>query len=623
MALNYGTHTVELPETRIHMRKRNEKRFELMHNAGYSELVSILTANRAGGISTQALFKPSLSGLDVTRLKDVDKSSERIGRAVANNETIALCVDFDVDGISSGVVMHQALTKYIGVPEDKVKIYVNNRLGIGYGFNTDALSAILKDDVKNPPTLLITADQGSNDNATVKEYHAFMTSKGIEGADVIVTDHHHIDEKTQASDAYAFVNPQRPDCEFEDKTICGCVVALFVMVAARKYMVDKGIVPKSTPRLTPLLTYASMATVADCVSLKSNYNRCIIKSGLRDLNLGSLPAWEVIKKASKGKVTTDVVGFTVAPRFNADSRTGGDGMTAVRFFLAKTFDEAQMYWDMLGVRNDTRKDEERKMLEDAMIEASRQYYEDEKRGLVIYLPKGNHGVHGIVASRIKDQFNTPTIIFSPVDLDEKECPNKRLTCSARSVEPLDILESAERIKHEDDFGFTCGGHPAALGGKLLKKHLKKFSVKFDEYVKEQAKDRGLVDNFFNPYVEIDHLIQGNELSWLRDDSVITEIDKLVPYGQKFPAPVFGVNGKIDWLKERGDMNQHLSIRFVDSRGSAHYAIMFNYTRNSAYGKLRIGQDYTFAVSLSFDDFRGEGVSILIQAVSQGMNSIYR
>lgn len=622
MALKYGSHSIELPPTRIHMRKRNEKRFEQMHNAGYSELLSILTANRAGGISRQALFKPSMSGLDVMRLKDVEKAAERIGRAVANKETIALCVDFDVDGISSGVVMHQALTKYIGVPEEKVKIYVNNRLGIGYGFNTDALSAILKDDINNLPTLLITADQGSNDNETVKEYNAFMQSRGIVGADVIVTDHHHIDEKTQAVDAYAFVNPQRPDCDFEDKTICGCVVALFVMVAARKYMTDNDIIPQSTPRLTPLLTYASMATIADCVSLKSNYNRCIIKSGLRDLNEGALPAWEVIKKTCKGKVTTDVVGFTVAPRFNADSRTGGDGMTAVNFFLAKTVDEAQMYWDMLGVRNDTRKDEERKMLEDAMLEASRQYYEEKRRGLVIYLPNGNHGVHGIVASRIKDQFNTPTVIFSPVDLGEKEGPNKRLTCSARSVEPLDILNSAERIKNEDNVGFTCGGHPAALGGKLLKKHLKKFSDKFDEYIKEQAEVRGLADEFFNPCVEIDHLIQGNELSWLRDDSVIAEIDKLVPYGQKFPAPIFGVNGKIDWLKECGDMKQHLRIRFIDSRGSAHYAIMFNYTRNSAYGKLRIGQDYTFAVTLSFDDFRGEGVSLLIQAVSLGMNAIY-
>jgi len=610
---------VRLPDTRIVMRKRNPQRFEQMKNAGYSELVSILTANRAGGITRQAIFEPTMKSMNMWRLKDMDKATARIAQAIQNEETIALCVDFDVDGISSGVVMFLALIEYLGVREDRVRIHVNNRLGIGYGFNKDALESILKRDIDNPPTLVITADQGSNDNATVKEYLAYMKSRGYDDASVVITDHHHIDKELMVVDAEAFVNPQREDCEFEDDTICGCMVALLTMAATREHMVEKGMLPESTPRLTPLLTYASMATIADCVSLKSNYNRFIIRKGLSDLNKGVIPAFEVIRSTKKGLVDTDVVGFTVAPRFNADSRTGGDGMTAVRFFLSKTVEEAQKYWDKLGVRNDKRKDEERKMVEDSLVQASEQYYDKGRRGLVIYLPNGNHGVHGIVASRIRDRFNCPTIIFSPVDLDEKESGSKRLTCSARSAEPVNILQACEWIRDEMDLGFACGGHPAALGGKLLMRHLEEFSLAFDEQIKEQVARLGFEDSFFVPGVEVDHMIQGADLSWLRDESVLHEIGKVAPFGQKFPAPVFAVNGTIDWMKEIGDAKQHLSIRFVDSRGGKHFAVMFNYTKSNMYGRLLMNKDYTFALTLSFDDFRGEGVSLQVQAVTEGFN----
>ena len=286
------------------------------------------------------------------------------------------------------------------------------------------------------------------------------------------------------------------------------------MVVTREALIEKrealGIEGEIKP-ITPLITYACMATIADCVSLKSEINRFIIRKGKHDINNGTLPALEVIReniKAPGTLITTTDIAFSLAPRINADSRTGGDGTTSINFLLSKTVSEARENWAKLTKRNDNRKDEEKIMLNEALVQASSQYYDEGRRGLVLFLPKGNHGIHGIVASRIKERFNCPTIIFSPNNLEDPDSPSRLLSGSGRSVEGFAI--DSVLLKMQTTMDFKFGGHPMALGAKVKQKILKKFASLFDDLVKKQAESKGYTDTFFYPTVMIDHILQSEE-----------------------------------------------------------------------------------------------------------------
>ena len=619
--------SVKLPKPRISIRDRNEKIYQKMRDMGKSNIVAVIAANRVtAGDNIEALFKPSLGGLNLHLMKDIDKASDRISQAIIDGETIALCVDFDVDGISSGVVLYLALTQYMGCPPEKVRIHVNNRLKAngGYGFNKGALEDILKHDPSDIPTLLITADQGSNDNETVKQYISFMKKKGVENASVIISDHHHIQEDLGCKDAYAFVNPQRKECQFPDKTICGCVVALFMMVMTREALNEKrealGI-KEMAPPITPLITYACMATIADCVSLKSEINRFIIRKGKHDINHGTLPALKVIRENIKtpgSLITTTDIAFSLAPRINADSRTGGDGTTSINFLLSKTVEEARKYWEMLTKRNNNRKDEEKIMLNEALKQASKAYYDDAKRGLVLFLPEGNHGIHGIVASRIKERFNCPTIIFSPNNLKDIPSETRLLSGSGRSVDGIVIDSILSEMQKEIKFKF--GGHTMALGAKVKQSDLEAFSLAFDNLVKKQAKQKGFEDTFFYPFVKIDHILQTTDLKWLKGLDILSELNTLDPFGQRFEQPCFGLNVRVVSFSLIGANKNHVRVKFQDTSGTQHEAMYFNYTTSPIYGTLKIGDSYTFAVDLQYNDFY-KRLGMIIQAIEEGYNGV--
>lgn len=639
MNIKIGGTKIQVPFPELRFRERNQRVFNaaLEHlneevqdeDAEYNTLVSVLVANRTKRWTpqkSQDLFRPSLKNMDFWKLKDIQPAVERIAAAKERNEAIALVTDFDVDGISSAVVMFLALTEYMGFDESKVKIRVNNRNVFGYGFNELALNHVLENSKDDLPTLLITADQGSNDNKTIDLYKKTMTEKGFDYADVIVTDHHQINEGSHCDSAAAFINPQRPDDEFGDATICGCVVALLLMSAAREHLISKSLLDKDAPRLTPLLTYASLATIADCVSLESGYNRCIVRRGLNDINREVIPAWTVLKRKLKkpfDQVNAMDLGFTLGPAINADSRTGGDGSDAVNFLLAKNVDDATRYYEALKSRNDRRKEIDLAMQEAAIAEASKQYYKG-IRGIVVYLPSGVHGIHGIVASRVKERFHCPVFIFSPKDVSEKDHPEKRITASGRSIDYVHLQSIViNRVSKHLELG--GGGHSAAMGVNIAMKDLELFREKFDKYVKEAAEENKLPENYFEPHVLLDHIFQKDELKWFDNDRILYHITRLEPYGQRFEAPVFGINATVMNSRPFGkgvNENAHLNVEIRDDSGREHNVVIFHYSREPWVRDLAIGHAYTFAVKLSYDNYRKK---IGMQAVmaSSGVNSVKR
>jgi single-stranded-DNA-specific exonuclease len=621
---------VKSPTVQMKLRKQDPSVLEKVRALGEPEIVSIIAANRlTPSDDIPSMLRPSLKDVadKLMHMKDLNKAAERVSQAILNDEVIALCVDFDVDGISSGVVLKSALVEYFGAKEENIRLHVNKRLEFGYGFNPKALDVILQYDVDNPPTLLITADQGSNDNAQTLSYKKYMKSRGVENCDVIITDHHEINTDDAGRDAFAFVNPQQKDCNFYDKTICGCVVALFLCVQTRLYL-EKHYQEigsdKKVPRIEGLIPFACMATIADCVSLRSEINRFIIRYGKSALQKGIIPAFKVIKdniSTPDQIISTKDIAFSLAPRINADSRTGGDGMTAVNFLMAKTEEDAIYYFERLTKRNNRRKDEEKAMLKEALVQASHQYYEEGKRAFTIYLPDGNHGIHGIVASRIKERFNCPVIMFAPVDRESEDNQSRELSASGRSIDGIHINEVLQDMK-DDGMPFVFGGHKMALGvKKLLVSGLPEFAEAFDKGVKEQALEKGFdLEEDFKPFVLVDHVLGKDLLPSLRSMNVLEVLNKLDPYGQKFDAPVFALNVKVVRFELKGQNKEHVKIKFKDSTGFTFDSMYFQYASSPIYGTLLNGGEYTLAVELGYDSFY-KRLGIQIQAMTEGYNNI--
>lgn len=420
---------MSIPTPVIKQRLTNEDLYKkALNEKGVTSLQAKIIANRdlPEGTDIHGFMNPSLSNIPpVSMLKDIQKAGNRIADAIIAEEDICLACDFDVDGISSAAVMYKAIVDLFGYNKpNKVTVCISNRMKEGYGFNAGVVERIL---MKDPiPSLVVTADQGSSNQAEIKQFidetrriaseRKTKTQRITREADVIVSDHHEIPTSGGPESAYAFVNPQRLDDEYPDKTICGCTVAMFVMASVRQALIKKGHLDSSAPTIKPLMAYSTAATISDCVSMASQINRAIVRHGLNEINNETLPAWKAMKELcitdETQPVLAESIGFGLGPMINACSRTGGDGLNAVRYYLAETDADAQRYLSFLTVDNDIRKGIEKRLVEEA-VEKSIKLVEQGFYSLVIPLKNGHHGIHGIAASRIVERFGRPTIILSP------------------------------------------------------------------------------------------------------------------------------------------------------------------------------------------------------------------
>jgi single-stranded-DNA-specific exonuclease len=599
-----------IPEPRFTLRTQNKDIYQSVIAAGKSEMVAEIAASR-GVHELGDLFTPSIGKVDIGHLKGLPEAVYRLIKAFVAKEDIALVVDFDVDGISSAAIMWLAMVNYLGFDKSKVRAHINNRMEFGYGFNESALDVVMSGH-ERPPTLIITADQGSNDNETVRSYKNQMVSLGYNNAGVIITDHHVIKDTTPCADADAFINPNQIGCQFEDKTVCGAVVAFFLMAATRKEMMVRRLIPQDTKSLSDLLSYACMATVADCVSLASPVNRLIVRKGIRDINTSTNPTWSVLRESIKKPgelITTKDIGFSLAPRINADSRMGGDGTDALNFMLSDNFDTALHYFEQLTDKNKGRQKIQKEMVIDAKIEASKQYYEEDMRGLVLQFDEGSHGIQGIVASKIKDMFNCPTICLSPKSHDER---GEIYACSGRSVDGVDVSEVIERVKSRyPEIGLQSGGHHGAFGGNLPKDNIPLLQHAFNELLLEYSMDKGLAEDHFYPSIAMDMILKDNQLLCLEGIDILTELNKLEPYGQGFPTPIIGVPGTVKVIKPFRNVKSHVSICFTTSNGRDYWTKFFDYEASPISQRIGKGSNVIFAMEMSYDDyFKKLGMNIV-------------
>lgn len=659
----------KMPHPVIMTRILNNNLYQSAIEAGATPLQAKIIANRniPEGTDIYNFMNPSLDNIPpVSQIKDIQKAGSRIADAIITGEYICLACDFDVDGISSAAVLYKSLVDLFDVPIHKVSVCISNRMTEGYGFSSKVVERILD---KDPiPSLVITADQGSANGKEVTQYieatRKASTKRGKKKinvvADVIVSDHHEIPKDGGPADAFAFVNPQRKDDKYPDKTICGCTVAMFLMAAVRAALIKKGHLTKDAPTIKPLMAYSTAATISDCVSMASGINRAIVRKGLEEINNETVPAWKAMKKLTTTEanqpVTAESIAFGLGPMINACSRTGGDGMNAVRYYLSETDADAERYLSFLTTDNDMRKDIEKRLVEEAIDKAigliEKGFY-----SLVIPIKNGHHGIHGIAASRIVERFGRPTIILSPKETYKEEITRQeaeRLTGIKFNMsnldEKYDIPKSYSFISHEikgqgktrktvfyketittmsgsgrsvDGLGddhkgqlnlLRCmidandsdpenpvflgfGGHHMAAGMGLKSENIIPLRNKIEDAVRNRIDEKELF-----PKVWSDGEVPDG---YIINDEFLDEVLGLEPYGRQFDYPAFTIEASVKWMvDEPCGKNKDTGRLTLNFRGHDYNSIWFKMTLNPFWTNVQVNKTYKFVVEPRFNYFRG-------------------
>ena len=572
----------------IRQRPLSEPVYEQALASGYSPLQARVIAARLPDLgrapSVSEAISPSLSRLDPpSLLPDIAPAVDRIVQAIERREQFLLVTDHDADGGSAHAVLLTALSDVFMVPRASIHSYISHRLREGYGVS-DALVDRMLSEVQGP-ALMITADQGSTDEARI----ARLRARDIE---TIVTDHHEIPTAGIPASAVACVNPTRSDSSFPDKTICGCHVAWLVMCAVREALIQRRFLPPSVPKLSSLADYVALAAVADCVDLaRSANNRAIVRYGLHLINTQPRPAWRALKNilGRNEPFTAETLSHQAGPRVNSAGRLD-DAMRSVDFLLAKNDDDANRLGRVLDEENVRRRDVQAEMLAKVWPIAQQQA-EFGAAALVLYSPEGHPGVHGIVSSRLVESFGRPTVCFSP-----KQGVEGTITGSFRSVPGVHIRNALVRANElaGGDLYFSMGGHVGAAGASLAIEKLPLFQDAFRRAVAEQRDPRSM-----GPVQDTDGAIDGEPSLVL-----LAELTALEPYGREFPAPVFEGSFVIKAVRSVGD-GRHLKLELV-SGATLVNGIWFA-ARESVEHPLPVaaGQTVQATYTLSSNTYRGQ------------------
>ena len=466
----------------------------------------------------EIFMNPSLEYLrDPFLMKDMKKSTERIKKAIENKERIYIYGDYDVDGVSSTSILYLYF-KSIGFP---VKYYIPNRLEEGYGINEDAIKKIHDDGCD----LIITVDCGIT---SVKEVE-LANELGI---DVIITDHHEC--QSEIPDAYAIVNPKQEDCNYPFDMLCGCGVA-FKMIQA---LTDE---EEFKTSMFDYLEIVTLATICDIVPLIDE-NRIIVKNGLKLMKEGkNLGLRELIKVCGieTNKIGSSHIGFSIGPRINASGRLGYSYL-GVQLFTTDNEDEAKEIANILEGKNIERQMIESKMYKEAEeILSSDERFKDDKV-LVIAKEGWQHGIIGIVSSKLTEKYYKPTILLT---IEDGEA-----TGSARSIKGFSIFDALVSCK---DLMNKFGGHEQAAGLALDAKNIDELRLRINEIADYNLSKEDLIENIKVEYE-------------LKEDSatldLVDNLHKLEPFGLSNPSPRFIMRDLLlTNIFKMGKNKQHLKI----------------------------------------------------------------
>lgn len=428
-------------------------------------------------------------------MKGMDKAVARIGQAIDRGEKILIFGDYDVDGVLSTVMLKKALTT-LGA---KVEYFIPERLTDGYGIKDEHVRI----PVERGASLVISVDCGIKSGE-------FVTRAREQGVDVIITDHHRPGETLP--DAVAVLDPILPESGYPDPGLAGVGVT-FKLVQA---LLAKAGRETGLPHYMKLV---AIGTVADVAELKGE-NRLFVKQGLKGLRDVSNPGLRMLIEASglgRRAITEGDLGFRIGPRINAAGRMGMTDF-AVKLFFSEDPAETLALVQKLDELNSQRQKTEEKIFTEACGRIEERELDRKYKCLVLGSPDWHRGVIGIVASKLKDRFNRPVILF--------HYENGQAHGSGRSIPEVPLIDLLESCKGHF---LSYGGHKLAVGCTLPTADMAAFRATLNPLAESSISEDNLKKK-----LRIDAPLEFAAV----DERFMATYALLVPFGVGNPKPLF-------------------------------------------------------------------------------------
>lgn len=561
--------------TRILNREFDLEAARRLHEEGY--LPPVARALSARGIrDASELAQDWKSMLPPAMLEGTREAAERLALARERGERVTVVADYDCDGATACAVAIRGL----GMMGVKADYFVPHRVHHGYGLSCAVVDLLA---ARTPrPDVLLTVDNGVSSAEAVR--HAAEL-----GIDVIVTDHHL--PGAELPPAVCIVNPNLADSAFPSKALAGVGVMYYVLLALRALLRERGVYTQQTqPRLDALVDLVALGTVADVVKLDKN-NRILVAQGLNRIRLGRTHAgisalFAVAGKKPEAAGVRDF-GFALGPRINAAGRL--DTMeNGIECLLADDPVVALDYARSLNDFNAARQELETEMQQAAETALSCCNV-DSLATLTLYDGRFNEGVVGLVASRLKEKVNRPTIVFAPTD-------DGALKGSGRSIAGVHLRDALDLVsKALPGAVLRFGGHAMAAGLTLRSEDdLPAFRDAFEKAV------RSMVDaSVFERVIYTDGGLAPDEIT----ERLVQAIDSQI-WGQGFDAPVFANEFRV--VRQSLVKDAHTKL-ILELGGQRFDAIFFRHTETLP-GMMRL------AYRPNINEFMGRrSVQLVIEA----------
>ncbi len=441
-------------------------------------------------------FKPTKEKLyDPLLMKDCDIATERLLKAINDKEKIMVLGDYDVDG-TCGASMFHLFLKHFGLPSS---VYIPDRIKEGYGISLTSIEKAKNEDIK----LIVAIDCG------ITAYDKVEYAKTI-GVEFIICDHHQPPE--QIPEALAVLDPLRKDCDYPYKFLCGTGVAFKLIQAVCRRLNDNEFANN-------LIDFVAVATSSDIVPI-TDENRILVNEGFRLINTNPRPSLKtLIDKVGlkENVINTNNIVYSIAPRINAVGRLG-DAKRAVELLTSEDPNELDELAHVLDLENTNRRELDKTITDDAF----KIFDEINKNGdtfsIVLYNKEWHPGVIGIVAARLVEKYNVPSIVLTSVNGIAKG--------SARSINGFNLYEA---LKKCEDKLIQFGGHCHAAGLEINLDKIDEFRESFNAIAREE-----LTRNELQPEIEIDAELNFDEIN----NVFINILTFFEPYGPGNAVPVF-------------------------------------------------------------------------------------
>ena len=553
--------------------------------------------------AARGVQSPDELSLDLKNLLSPKELTNCIGTAslladiLQEKRPLMVIADYDCDGATACAVAVRGI-KMLGGSDVPIQFLVPNRFTMGYGLTPEVVELAAQQNPK--PEYLITVDNGIASEAGVERAREL-------GMEVIITDHHLPGDRLPK--AKSIVNPNQPCCHFPSKALAGVGVMFYLLVALRAELRSRGRFTNETqPKIENLLDLVALGTVADVVQLDRN-NRILVSNGLKRIrnNISQAGIQALFNVAGREIRTASAfdLGFAIGPRLNAAGRLA-DMTLGIQLLLTDQSDQALVIAQELDRIN-----RERRNIETGMQEAALAHLSEEqiagtmanRSAICLWNPVWHQGVVGIVASRLKDRFNRPAIVFAPANEKNFESLDSELRGSGRSIAGFHLRDALDLVSKQDPgLILKFGGHAMAAGLSIKKADFERFDAIFQEIA-----DSLLDDDL----LERRHVHDGT----LLESEFTPEIGDLLSeeiWGQGFPQPIF--YGEFEILKQSLMKERHLRLQLrplqTDGKPSTTKpmtGVWFNHTQSLPPRAM-------FAYRLVTDRFQGQArVQLMIEA----------